>query len=337
MKRAAVLGGAGFIGTHLCDRLVKDGYEVTSFDIKEPEFGWKPATGYIRCDLREQDSFASLFELSQFDEVYQLAAEMGGAGFVFTGLNDANIMSSSVRINLNVLDACKKLETPPKVFFASSACVYRSIVTTPKSVEGTFSKGVYAYQIPGSTGCREDEGVEPDSDYGFEKLFSEKLYDAYYRNHQIDIRIGRFHNVYGPFGTWIGGREKAPAALCRKIALARPGGEIEVWGTGKQTRSFIYVDEAVEGVRRLMQNEHRLPVNIGSSQLVAIENLAQMIASYAEKDIVIKPVPGPVGVDGRNSDNTLIQQVTGWQPSQPLWKGIRPTYDWIKEQVDRHR
>lgn len=314
MKRAVVWGGSGFIGSHLCARLVADGHEAIAFDRKKPEFGWTPAHKYHICDLRDPETFEMYFRALKPDLVFQLAAEMGGAGYVFSGDHDADIMASSARINLNCVDACLSAGNKPRVFFASSACVYQSTAGA----------------------CREDEGINPDSDYGLEKLFAERLYDAYHRNHGLDIRIGRFHNVFGPYGTWKGGREKAPAALCRKIAeLPDEGGEIEIWGNGMQNRSFLYVDEAVEAVIRLMQSDYRLPVNIGSSESVTIDQLAAIIAVRANKPITIKHIPGPLGVDGRNSDNTLIEYALGWKPTQPLWKGLMPTYDWIKQEVDK--
>jgi GDP-D-mannose 3',5'-epimerase len=327
MKRAAVLGGSGAIGTHLCARLVADGYEVTAYDRQLPQFGWQPATRYHLCDLRNPESFMLHFIAGKYDEVFQLAAEMGGAGFVFTGANDADILSSSVRINLNCIDACRRGNVG-RVFFASSACVYSSIDT----------HGDPAYRHRTKPGCKETEGIDPDSDYGREKLFSEHLYDAFNRNYNLTVRVGRFHNVFMTHGTWAGGREKVPAALCRKIAeLPREGGEIEVWGNGEQTRSFIYVDEAVEAVIRLMRSDYGLPVNIGSSESVTINQLARMIAQIAGKDVRLRHVDGPLGVNGRNSDNDLIEYVLGWKPTQPLRAGLIPTYEWIEKEVDRLR
>lgn len=322
------MGGAGFIGSHLCARLVADGYEVTAYDRKMPEFGWQPASRYHICDLRDLATFALHFGAGRYHEVYQLAAEMGGAGFVFTGSNDAEIMANSAEININTVKLTSAMHvSKPKVFFASSACVYESIKIW-------YSADTQGYSHV--SGCKETEGINPDSDYGFEKLFAEKLYDAHRRNHGLDIRIGRFHNVYGPFGTWKGGREKAPAALCRKIAeLPDAGGEIEIWGSGQQTRSFLYVEEAVEAVIRLMRSDYKLPVNIGSSESVTIDRLADIISKYAGKPITIKHVPGPLGVNGRNSDNTLIEYVLGWKPWSPLRNGLMFTYDWIEQEVDK--
>lgn len=329
MKRAAVWGGSGFIGSHLCARLVADGYEVTAYDRKVPEFGWEPTTRYHICDLRNPETYMMDFWANTYDEVYQLAAEMGGAGYVFTGSHDIEIMSNSVRINVDCVNIVERAKNKPKVFFASSACVYQSLGSRP-SADGR------SLRIDVRTACKEDEGINPDSDYGLEKLFSERLYDAAHRNHGLDIRIGRFHNVFGPFGTWRGGREKAPAALCRKIAELPPeGGEIEIWGNGMQNRSFLYVDEAVEAVIRLMRSDYKLPVNIGSSENVTIGELVQLIAHIAGKDVRHKGIPGPTGVDGRNSDNTLIEYTLGWKPTMRLIDGLRPTYDWIKQEVDK--
>jgi nucleoside-diphosphate-sugar epimerase len=333
MKRAAVFGGAGFIGSHLCARLVREGYEVTAYDRKMPEFGWCPATRYHLCDLRDLSTFEMHFKAGRYDEVYNFAAEMGGAGYVFTGKNDADILTSSVKINVNCLEVCRG-DAIGRVFFASSACVYESIPTKRNDLWRA------ARGIPEDAklvfGCKEDEHINPDSDYGLEKLFSEHLYDAFNRNYGLTARIGRFHNIFGPFGTWRGGREKAPAALCRKIAEAQDGDEIEIWGSGQQTRSFLYVDEAVEGVIRLMRSDYGLPVNIGSDEVITIDGLAQMICGITMKpDIRLKHVPGPVGVDGRNSDNTLIEYVLKWRPTQPLRAGLVKTYDWIAKEVDK--
>ncbi len=326
--RAAVLGGTGFIGSHLCARLARGGYEVTSYDRHLSQFGWQPAHRYHHCDLREPSTFMVQFIADQYDEVYQLAAEMGGAGYVFTGTNDADILSSSARINLNVIDAVRRAGNSPRVFFASSACVYSSIETARSRSLGNLDRP--------APGCREDENINPDSDYGLEKLFAEHLYDSFSRNYGMTVRVGRFHNIFGPFGTWRGGREKAPAALCRKIAELPPeGGEIEIWGTGTQTRSFLHVDEAVEAVIRLMRSGYGLPLNIGSDEVVTIDQLAQGIADYAGKEITIRHIPGPTGVDGRNSDNTLIEYHLGWRPTEPLWRGIAKTYDWIAKEVDK--
>lgn len=326
MKRVAVCGAGGFIGAALVRRLKADGHFVRAIDLKKPEFEPSVADEFQKIDLR-QSAEDIKWCFHQIDEVYQLAADMGGAGFVFTGDNDADILRNSALINLNVLESCR-LRNVKKVFFASSACVY-------ESVDHRFTN---SNLLPSLHGCREDEGINPDSDYGFEKLFAERLYSAYRRNHDIECRIGRFHNIHGAYGTWRGGREKAPAALCRKIAeLPPPGGEIEIWGTGMQNRSFLHIDEAIEGVVRLMTSDYAKPVNIGSSENVTIGELVQLIAHIAGKDVRHKSIHGPVGVDGRNSDNTLIEQVLGWKPTAPLVDGLRQTYAWIKGEVDKAR
>lgn len=329
MKRIAVCGAGGFIGHHLVRRLKADGHFVRAIDLKKPEFEPSVADEFQKIDLR-QSAEDIMWCFHQIDEVYQLAADMGGAGFVFTGDNDADILRNSALINLNVLESCR-LRNVKKVFFASSACVYQSI-----SAEMTFPIRPYSMQ----RACAEESAypANPDSDYGFEKLFAERLYSAYRRNHDIECRIGRFHNIHGAYGTWRGGREKAPAALCRKIAeLPPPGGEIEIWGTGMQNRSFLHIDEAIEGVVRLMTSDYAKPVNIGSSENVTIGELVQLIAHIAGKDVRHKSIHGPVGVDGRNSDNTLIEQVLGWKPTAPLVDGLRQTYAWIKGEVDKAR
>lgn len=326
MKKIAVTGGSGFIGSHLCAKLKAEGNYVVSFDRKMPEFGFAPAQEYNIFDLRNPTDYYSTFRWHEFDEVYQFAAEMGGAQYVFTGENDAEIMRSSALINLNALEACR-LFGVKKVFFASSACVYPSLDL------GTFSG--YDGEVIGNskTACVESDAGQPDSPYGLEKLFSESLYDAYARNHGMDIKVARFHNIFGEYGTWRGGREKAPAALCRKIAEAKDGDEIEIFGDGQQTRSFLHVSEAVEGVWRLMQSDFRGPVNIGSAEMVSIDQLAGMIMRIAGKHVGIKHIPGPLGVRGRNSDNTLIQEKLGWKPSQSLRAGLEQTYPWIDHQV----
>lgn len=332
MKRAAVFGGSGFIGTHLCARLVAEGYEVTAYDRKMPEFGWQPATRYHICDLRHRYTFEQQFVAYRFDEVYQIAAEMGGAGYVFTGQNDADIMASSAQININLANIVQTRSPQTRLFYSSSACVYGSIKPEKVSVVDGLTN------LDFMSGCREDENVDPDSDYGHEKLFSEHLYDAFNRNYGTTVRIGRFHNIFGTHGTWRGGREKAPAALCRKIAELPPeGGEIEVWGSGNQTRSFLYVSEAVEGILRVMRSTYSLPLNIGSSEAVSINELVRLIADIAGKKVTIRNVSGPVGVDGRNSDNALIEYHTRWKPTQRLVVGLAKTYRWISEEIDKAR
>ena len=320
MKKVAVCGGAGFLGTWLCQKLKDEGHYVVSFDLKMPEFGVAPAHEYNIVDLRNSTDYYSTFRWQEFDFVFQLAALMGGAQYIFTGENDADIMRSSALINLNVLEACR-LFGVKKVLFTSSACVYPSLSKT----------------MGDQIACRESFAGSPDSNYGLEKLFSESLYDSYARNYGVEVRIARVHNAFGQYGTWRGGREKSPAALCRKIAEAADGDEIEIFGTGQQTRSFIHASEAVDGFYRLMQSDFRGPVNIGSSEMVTIDALAGQIMRVAGKHVGIKHIPGPIGVAGRNSDNTLIEEKLGWKPTMTLREGLERTYPWIAEQVEKAR
>jgi len=318
MKKALVCGAGGFIGSHLVKRLKKEGYWVRGVDLKYPEFDDTAADDFLLGDLRDVTVCQRVIDRG-FDEVYQLAADMGGAGFVFTGENDADIMHNSGLINLNVIDTAWKRNVK-KVFYSSSACIYPE----------------YNQLDPENPTTSEDSAypANPDSDYGWEKLFSEHIYLAYYRNKGIDVRIARFHNIFGPEGTWEGGREKAPAAFCRKVAMASDGDVIEMWGDGEQTRSFLYIDECLEGVRRLMmQDEFIGPVNIGSEEMVSINQLAHMAMKIAGKNMTIKHIPGPLGVRGRNSDNRLIKEKLGWEPNYPLIKGMEKTYKWIEEQI----
>jgi len=321
MKKALVCGAGGFIGSHLVKRLKKKGYWVRGVDLKYPEFAETEADDFVIGDLRDPYFVRYVIDM-KFDEVYQLAADMGGAGFVFTGDNDADIMRNSALINLNVLDACYKRNIK-RIFYSSSACVY------PK----------YNQEDPENPKCSEDSAYPamPDSEYGWEKLFSERLYLAYHRNYGMEVRIARYHNIFGPEGTWRGGREKAPAALCRKVAVAKLTGldYIEVWGDGKQTRSFLYIDECIEGTLRLMHSDFTGPVNIGSEEMVTINQLAEMIMDIAGVKLEIKHVPGPQGVRGRNSDNRLIYEKLGWKPTMPLRKGLEITYKWVEEQVKK--
>ena len=321
MKKTLVCGAGGFIGGHLVKRLKKDGYWVRGVDLKYHEFSETQADDFVIGDLRDPVTCRYVVD-QHFDEVYQLAADMGGAGFVFTGDNDADIMHNSALINLNMLEACYRRNVK-KIFYSSSACIYpeynQEDPDNPKTAEET------AYP------------AAPDSEYGWEKLFSERLYMAFHRNYGMDVRIARFHNIFGPEGSWCDGREKAPAALCRKVAEAEDGGEIEMWGDGKQTRSFLYIDECLEGVRRLMESDFMGPVNIGSEEMVTIDRLARMIMEVAGKKLSIKHIPGPLGVRGRNSDNQLIHEKLGWKPSEPLVEGLRKTYPWIEAQVMEKR
>lgn len=319
MKRALVCGAGGFIGSHLVKRLKKEGFWVRGVDLKYPEFSPTEADDFVIGDLRDPNICRYVTDI-RFDEVYQFAADMGGAGFVFTGENDADIMHNSATINLNMLDACYKRNIK-RIFYSSSACIYPE----------------YNQLDPDNSKCSEDSAypAAPDSEYGWEKLFSEHLYLAFHRNYGLEVRIARYHNIFGPEGTWCGGREKAPAALCRKVAIASDGGEIEIWGDGKQTRSFLYIDECLEGTLRLMRSNWTGPVNIGSEEMVTINQLAEIIMEIAGKKLSIKHVPGPLGVRGRNSDNRLIREKLGWAPSMPLIKGLEITYRWIEEQVKK--
>ncbi len=319
-KTALVCGAGGFIGGHLVKKLKKEGFWVRGVDLKYPPFAPTQADDFVIGDLREQEVVRRVVDRG-FDEVYQLAADMGGAGFVFTGDNDANIIHNSALINLNMVEACYKRNVK-KVFYSSSACIY------PK----------YNQEDPDNPKTAEDSAypANPDSEYGWEKLFSEHLYLSFYKNYGLDIRIARFHNIFGPEGSWNDGREKAPAAFCRKIAMAKDGSEIEMWGDGKQTRSFLYIDECLEGVRRLMDSDFIGPVNIGSEEMVTINQLAGMIMDIADKKLSIKHIPGPLGVRGRNSDNKLIKEKLGWEPNYPLKKGLEKTYNWINKQVEKH-
>jgi len=317
MKKALVCGAGGFIGGHLVKRLKAEGCWVRGVDIKEHEFSILPADEFVRGDLCDPCVVREVLD-QPFDQVYQLAADMGGAGYIFTGEHDAQVMRNSSLCNLNVLDAAVRQKVP-RIFYSSSACIYPQGIQTEAGPSGLKEESAYP--------------ADPDSDYGWEKLFSERLYLAYQRNFGIQVRIARFHNIFGPEGTWRGGREKVPAAVCRKVAEANDGGEIEIWGDGEQTRSFLYIEECLDGVRHLVESDFSEPVNIGSDESISINRLVAMAAGIAEKKISIRHIPGPLGVRGRNSDNTLIRQRLGWAPRQPLRDGIRKTYDWIAQQV----
>lgn len=321
MKKALVCGAGGFIGSHLVKRLKSEDFWVRGVDLKYPEFAPTAADDFVIGDLRDPNICRYVVD-QPFDEVYQLAADMGGAGFVFTGDNDADIMHNSALINLNMLEACHKRNVK-RIFYSSSACMYPE----------------HNQMDPNNPKCSEDSAypANPDSEYGWEKLFSERLYLAFHRNYGMDVRIARFHNIFGPEGTWTGGREKAPAAFCRKVAEAADGREIEMWGDGKQTRSFLYIDECLEGVLRLMRSDFIGPVNIGSEEMVSINQLAKMLMEIAGKRLTIQHIPGPQGVRGRNSDNRLIHQKLKWKPSEPLYTGLQKTYFWIAEQVELSR
>jgi GDP-D-mannose 3', 5'-epimerase len=320
-KTVLVTGAGGFIGGHLVKLLKKEGYWVRGVDIKEHEYCESLADDFVVGDLRDPSVCDKITDRA-FDEVYQLAADMGGAGFIFTGNNDAAVMHNSATINLNMLESCRKAGIK-KIFYSSSACIY------PERNQ----------LDPENPVCSEDSAypAAPDSEYGWEKLFSERLYMAYHRNHKMNVRIARFHNIFGPEGTWTGGREKAPAAICRKVAEAPDGGKIDMWGDGKQTRSFLYIDECLIGIRKLMESEFLGPVNIGSEEMISINNLAFMAMDIAGKKVEINHIDGPTGVRGRNSDNTLILKKLGWAPSMTLRAGMEKTYAWIKQQVDKQQ
>lgn len=328
MKTALVLGAGGFIGHHLVKKLKKEGFWVRGVDLKEPEFESTSADDFIIGDLTDP-AFVSRVMFSPyqhgekdidnaFTEVYQLAADMGGAGYIFTGTNDANLMHNSALINLNVVHEATN-KNVRKVFYSSSACIYPE----------------HNQLDPENPKCEEASAypANPDSEYGWEKLFSERLYLAYNRNYKLDVRIARFHNIFGPFGSWNNGKEKSPAAICRKVAQAMDGDEIEIWGDGEQTRSFLYIDECIEAVRRLMNSNFLGPVNIGSNEMITINKLADIACEVADKTLTKKHISGPLGVRGRNSDNKLIERELNWMPTTPLKDGIEKTYKWIKEQV----
>ncbi len=342
-KTALVLGAGGFIGSHMVKRLRAEGYWVRGVDLKHPEYSDTEAHEFVVGDLRDLNfvertlqykgpyrnfyNFIPSKYIETFDEIYQFAADMGGAGFVFTGENDADIMHNSATINLNVLEAQRQLNdfkgvNKTKIFYSGSACMYPE----------------HNQLDPDNPDCREESAypANPDSEYGWEKLFSERLFFAYHRNYGIPVRVARYHNIFGPEGTWEGGREKAPAAICRKVAyLPEEGGTIEVWGDGLQTRSFLYIDECIEATRRLMDSEFIGPVNIGSEEMVTINQLVETAAKVAGKVVEKNHIDGPLGVRGRNSNNDLIREKLGWDYSQTLEEGISKTYNWIKEQINK--
>jgi nucleoside-diphosphate-sugar epimerase len=321
MKRIIVLGGGGFIGGHLAKRLKNEGNYVRICDIKNHEYFSHDeiCNEFIVGDLTNPMIVSSVIHES-FDEVYQLAADMGGAGYIFTGENDANVMHNSATINLNVLDSAVRYGVK-KIFYSSSACMYPE----------------HNQLDPENPNCEESSAypANPDSEYGWEKLFSERLYLAYNRNYKLNVRIARFHNIFGPYGTYQGGKEKAPAAISRKVAETKDGGEIEIWGNGKQTRSFLYIDECVDGILRLMNSDFIGPVNLGSDEMISINDLAKNIINISGKNIQIKNIDGPTGVKGRNSDNKLIYEKLNWKPTQLLHDGLIKTYEWINKQVNK--
>mgnify|MGYP003112494952 FL=1 len=341
VKKALVLGAGGFIGSHMVNRLRSEGYWVRGVDLKRPEFSETEANEFVQGNLCDINFVRRVLEykgdrgnfynsvpyryIQCFDEIYQFAADMGGAGFVFTGENDADIMHNSVQINLNVLECQRKMDeekgkNDTKILYSGSACMYPE----------------YNQLDPDNPDCRESSAypAAPDSEYGWEKLFSERLYLAYNRNYDIPVRIARYHNIFGPEGTWNGGREKSPAALCRKVAeLPNEGGTIDVWGDGKQTRSFLYIDECIEATRKLMDSNFLGPVNIGSEEMVTINQLVDTIAKVSGKSVGKNHIDGPLGVRGRNSNNDLIRENLGWDYSQTLEEGISKTYEWIESQI----
>ena len=343
-KRALVLGAGGFIGSHMVKRLRAEGYWVRGADLKHPDFEKSEANEFITADLRDLGNVKRLIKfagtngnyyaqivdkfLEPFDEIYQFAADMGGAGYIFTGEHDADIMHNSASINLNLLEAQRQFNelkgtNHTKIFYSSSACMYPE----------------HNQLDPDNPDCREESAypANPDSEYGWEKLFSERLYLAYNRNHGIPVRVARYHNIFGPQGTWTGGKEKAPAAICRKVAyLPEQGGAIEVWGDGLQTRSFLFIDECIEATRRLMDSDFMGPVNIGSEEMVTINQLVETAARVANKTVEkIHKLDAPLGVRGRNSNNDLIRKELGWDYSQSLEEGIRKTYKWIQGQITK--
>ena len=329
IKKALVCGAGGFIGSHMVRRLKKEGYWVRGADIKYPEYSLTEADEFICGDLTEQLLTEKVVEIEGdgFDEIYQFAADMGGAGYIFTGDHDADVMNNSATINLNILRSVLNLnlktnQNKTKIFYSSSACIY------PEHIQ----------MDPNNPGLRESDAypAAPDSEYGWEKLFSERLYASYHRNYGIPVRVARYHNIFGPEGTWRGGKEKSPAAMCRKVAeLSEEGGEIEVWGDGKQTRSFLYIDECIEATRRLMDSDFLGPVNIGSEEMVSINSLVDIVSKVASKKVEKKHIPGPLGVRGRNSNNDLIREKLGWDYSMTLEEGISKTYEWIESQLKK--
>jgi GDP-D-mannose 3',5'-epimerase len=319
-KAALVCGAGGFIGHHLVKRLKREGFWVRGADLKFPRFSETEADDFMVGDLRDQCFVRHVID-RRFDEIYQLAADMGGAGYIFTGEHDADVMHNSASINLNVLHTAYSRNNK-RIFYSSSACMYPE----------------YNQLDPENPNCAESTAypAAPDSEYGWEKLFSERLYLAYGRNHGMEVRIARYHNIFGPEGSWNDGREKAPAAVCRKVATVPNGGEVEIWGDGKQTRSFLYIDECLEGTLRLMRSNFSGPVNIGSDEMVTIDRLVEMVAGIAGKSLQKRHIDGPTGVRGRNSDNRLIHEKLNWSPSTVLVDGLRPTYAWISSQVMRN-
>ena len=321
MRTALVLGAGGFIGGHMTRRLKSDGLWVRGVDLKAPEFEETGADDFIIGDLKDQSLVASVID-RPFDQIYQFAADMGGAGYIFSGKYDAEIVHNSAMINLNTLERARLMGVQ-NIFFSSSACIY------PQENQ----------LDPDNPDCAEHTAypANPDSEYGWEKLFSERLYLSYNKQYGMNCKVARFHNIFGPLGAWTGGKEKAPAAVCRKVAEAPDGGSIEIWGDGKQTRSFLYIDECLEACQRLVASDFAGPVNIGSEEMIAINDLARMAINMSGKSLTIRNIPGPEGVRGRNSDNRLLREKLSWEPSQPLSVGIKATYDWVLAQHQNQR
>lgn len=319
LKSALVCGAGGFIGTHLVNKLKSEGFWVRGVDLKKPQFSETGADEFVVGDLTDPRVVSKVLDKA-FDEVYQLAADMGGAGYIFSGDHDADVMHNSATINLNVARRAVEVKVG-KIFYSSSACIY------PERNQ----------LDPNNPDCSEESAypAAPDSEYGWEKLFSERMYMAYKRNYDLNIRIARFHNIFGPYGTWTGGKEKAPAAMCRKVAEAKDGESIEIWGDGEQTRTFLYIDECLTGVRKLMDSDFNGPVNIGSDEMVTINQLAEMAMDIAGRKLAIKHIKGPLGVRGRSSDNKMIKEKLGWAPNKKLRDGLEVTYKWIAEQVSK--
>lgn len=318
MKKILVCGAGGFIGSHVAAALKKQGHYVIGIDLHMPYYAPTAADEFYTRDLRDKNAVMEVMT-ADIDEVYQLAADMGGAGYLFVDVHDADIMHNSASINLNVLDAMRERGIK-RIFYSSSACVYPT----------------YNQEDPDNPNCSEDSvyPAVPDSEYGWEKLFSERLYAAYSRNYNIQVRIARLHNVFGPLGSWDNSKEKVPAALCRKIAQST--GEVEVWGPGNQTRSFLYIDECLTGIFKIMESDYAAPLNLGSERMISVNDLARLIATVSGTEISIKNIPGPIGVMGRNSDNRLIKQVLGWSPQENLEAGLLETFAWIKSQLGKH-
>lgn len=322
--KSLVLGAGGFIGNHMVNRLKSENHYVVAVDLKKPEFSDSLADEFYVYDLTIDSNFQSLFNEHTYNEIYQYAADMGGAGYIFTGDNDADVMYNSAKINLNVLNAVIKYQDPKKtkIFYSSSACIYPEEIQMDNKDISLKEESAYP--------------ANPDSEYGWEKLFSERLYLSFLKNYGLDVKVARFHNIYGPLGTWTGGKEKAPAAICRKVseASSQNNYEVEIWGDGLQTRSFLYIDDCIEATRRFMNSDFNGPINIGSEEMVSINELAEIVGEISDKNIVLKHIDGPLGVRGRNSNNDLIREILNWNYEYSLKQGISETFKWINMQVN---